>query len=506
MTRSSRFILLLAFCCSGATYYVAPDGSAENSGTIESPWPLYFAVTNTTGITAGDTVYLRGGTYSEFMPSDNAQIPLKLSGTAESRVTIESYPGEWAVIRATNSTYNDTWNIIGQSGQFVDIKNFEICSTKTTDYAYLPAAVYTAPTSKEINISGLVIHDVAFGIAIWRQSTNSTVSDCLIYNCGSANTDHSVYSQNETGGIKTFARNFMWGPSSINLHFYTGGGAPLWGFRVQTNILACSGRVTDQPSVLVGGSPATNLVVEYNYLYENTQSNVKIDHAHTSTTTYGQDGVFANNYSVNRAGYLVLSAQRWHNLFVTNNTFIGKDFVRVNVDEPFSFAENTIDHNAYVLLTGASPRWYTNSYQYASSIAEWASFTGYDLSSTSTVSSAPENKLAVIPLAKAGEAWLVGYNHNASDNLEFDVSSVAQVGGLFTVKDGFNFAGQTIASGIYAGGTITLPATNLVAATASVGGSLEHPAPYFVVFKLTSGAPRHTHTIGSATIGSGSIQ
>ncbi len=48
----------------GQTYYVSPQGSDVNNGSLSSPWKsLAFAVTRESGIAPGDTILMRGGTH-----------------------------------------------------------------------------------------------------------------------------------------------------------------------------------------------------------------------------------------------------------------------------------------------------------------------------------------------------------------------------------------------------------------------------------------------------------
>jgi hypothetical protein len=60
---------LLIVCFFGATilpaaqYYVAPGAPASGNGSIQNPWSLQFALTNSSVVKPGDTLWLRGGTY-----------------------------------------------------------------------------------------------------------------------------------------------------------------------------------------------------------------------------------------------------------------------------------------------------------------------------------------------------------------------------------------------------------------------------------------------------------
>jgi uncharacterized repeat protein (TIGR01451 family) len=76
----------------GTTYYVSPTGSDSNPGTIAQPWAT---IQHAAGIlTAGDTVYIRAGTYHEQVIPAN-------SGSAGNTITYTAYPGETVTIDGT---------------------------------------------------------------------------------------------------------------------------------------------------------------------------------------------------------------------------------------------------------------------------------------------------------------------------------------------------------------------------------------------------------------------
>ncbi len=68
-TNSDAYTLAAAGTSTGNSYYMAPTGSDSNSGTISAPWKtITYAVAK---LKAGDTLYARGGTYSEQGSSNN---------------------------------------------------------------------------------------------------------------------------------------------------------------------------------------------------------------------------------------------------------------------------------------------------------------------------------------------------------------------------------------------------------------------------------------------------
>lgn len=76
----------------GTIYYVAPTGNDDNPGTVAYPWRTIQKAADT--LTAGDTVYIRAGTYQE-------RVVPQHSGSAGQPITYAAYPGETATIDGT---------------------------------------------------------------------------------------------------------------------------------------------------------------------------------------------------------------------------------------------------------------------------------------------------------------------------------------------------------------------------------------------------------------------
>jgi hypothetical protein len=82
----------------GTTYYVALTGSDTYPGTEAWPWRTIQKAANT--LVAGDTVYIRAGTYPERVVPQN-------SGSAGSTITYAAYPGETVTIDGSGITLPD---------------------------------------------------------------------------------------------------------------------------------------------------------------------------------------------------------------------------------------------------------------------------------------------------------------------------------------------------------------------------------------------------------------
>ncbi|HKC47571.1 MAG TPA: hypothetical protein VKB63_08220, partial [Gemmatimonadales bacterium] len=76
-------------------HYVAPQGTPAGNGSVQRPWDLQFALSGAQGrVHAGDTVWLRGGTY-------HGAFRTALDGGAGRWIVFRQYPGERATIDGT---------------------------------------------------------------------------------------------------------------------------------------------------------------------------------------------------------------------------------------------------------------------------------------------------------------------------------------------------------------------------------------------------------------------
>ena len=93
----------VALCGSAASaqaaeYYVAPTGNDSNAGTMSQPFATLQKGVSVSA--AGDTVWIRGGTYRITTPANSgAGIAVNKSGTSDTnRIRFWAYPGEVPVL------------------------------------------------------------------------------------------------------------------------------------------------------------------------------------------------------------------------------------------------------------------------------------------------------------------------------------------------------------------------------------------------------------------------
>ncbi len=103
------FVLIPNSLVYAAIYYASPTGSDSNPGTIDQPWKTFNYAQGR--LVEGDTLYLRGGTYFE-----DWTIWMSIHGTSSAWITIQSYPGEEAVISGALRDFytapNSAWVLV----------------------------------------------------------------------------------------------------------------------------------------------------------------------------------------------------------------------------------------------------------------------------------------------------------------------------------------------------------------------------------------------------------
>src|SRR6476469_6924447 len=93
----AALVLGLTVPALGADFYVAPNASGSGNGSFSNPWQLQTALNQPSAVHPGDTIWLRGGTYSGTFVS-------LLNGTAASPIIVRQYAGELATLDGGSST------------------------------------------------------------------------------------------------------------------------------------------------------------------------------------------------------------------------------------------------------------------------------------------------------------------------------------------------------------------------------------------------------------------
>jgi hypothetical protein len=85
---------LLLAAAQATEYYVSPNGSDANAGTADLPWLTIQKAADT--LAAGDTVYIKAGTYKE-------QVQPRNSGTDAQYITYSAYQNDVVILDGENT-------------------------------------------------------------------------------------------------------------------------------------------------------------------------------------------------------------------------------------------------------------------------------------------------------------------------------------------------------------------------------------------------------------------
>jgi hypothetical protein len=170
----STFFVILNILSFGSTYYVSPSGSDSNTGTITSPWATLNKAW--TALKAGDTVYLRGGTYA----FNTQQSLTGKNGISGSLINILAYPNE-APILTKSAGYPATFGIFF-SGNYFYWKGIEIAGYTQPSESVLSYGIRVENSSYN-TFENLKVHGNGCGMTIVNNGYTLHATGNLILNC-----------------------------------------------------------------------------------------------------------------------------------------------------------------------------------------------------------------------------------------------------------------------------------------------------------------------------------
>jgi parallel beta-helix repeat protein len=242
-----------------ADYYIATDGNDSDPGTLAEPW-LTFDKANTT-LTAGDTVYVRGGTYD-----DNI-----------------------TVINSVGYTFAPTNS--GTSGNLITYQNYNGESVTVTVTGYSAGAIYL------VNKSYIKIDGFNFGRYVWwgkmwagngETTSNNIIQNCYFDHSQVISTPYYGFMLGAEGGanVGTCESNQFIDNTFTAITSYPNGDViyVLGGASTKYNLIQ-GNTFLDAPHVVIELQEGDGLV-EYNIIKNNTIRNKW----HTGINCYGSAG------------------------------------------------------------------------------------------------------------------------------------------------------------------------------------------------------------------------
>ncbi len=202
MTRYAKkmFYMLVGFVCLGTLfldvanatiYYVATNGNDSNPGT--SAQPFRTIKEGMMALSAGDTLYVKSGTYSESI--DTWRVPFANGTSWNNPITVAVNPGDTVTIHPnTNSSF--IWVADGQR-KYLIVKGFVVDGRHTANHGFKfeSGSKYVRVTDSEIKnakFSGILVTGVSDPSSDKNNSFHEFINLNLHHN-GINFFDHGIY-------------------------------------------------------------------------------------------------------------------------------------------------------------------------------------------------------------------------------------------------------------------------------------------------------------------------
>jgi hypothetical protein len=468
-------------------WFAAPAGSSTGDGSGR-PWDLQTALHGGNGkVQPGDTVWLRGGTYTSASPFTST-----LTGTSSAPIVVRQYPGERAILDARGATSpTSRGDFFSAAGNYSTFWGFEVMDSdpdRSTD---------TRPNMVVVNAShvkliNLIVHDGGIGFYTFSEPLDIEIYGCLAYNNGWQEAvfgnGHGIYAKSTTGPLN-LRDNILFDQFGYGLHIFTIAGPDgLTNIHAEGNVSFNNGSVSADPvnspnaNILFGGSePVQNGTLVDNMTY--FSPNVGVHNLLIGFgTTVNQDLTVRNNYAM--GGMTLFEVRRWQSLTMTDNSLFGSTsemiWLRDSTVSGFQLA-----NNRYYRDSSAAAWSYINT---GYNFAAWRQLTGLGATDRAVTSNPAEPKVFLRPNRyEPGRANLTIYNWTRQATVPVDLSGIVRVGDRYDIHNVQAFFGAPVLSGTYAGGPVDVPMAG-VTPVAPIGGSRTPPqtGPDFGVFVVTS--------------------
>jgi hypothetical protein len=322
---------------SGKTYYVALNGNDSNPGTIDKPWrTINYATSNNSSVSAGDTILVQPGTYTELITlgksgdDELGHITLKANGNV-TLLDPDPINGDFreGVIQSANMGYwvidgfeikNTSWAGIALSdANNMIVQNNRTYETGASGIIVLPENYYgggeAEVTSRDIKVLNNTIER-----ANWRWSgrgdTKGSQEALSIWGVNGFEVAYNTVNQGNREGIdvKTGSRNG-------SVHNNTVTGAAL--------VSGTPNGYNGGPAIYVDGNRAAtfNVDIYNNLIYNNTADAIAVadedpNNGDVSNIRIYNNVVYGNGIQGINGGLGIAIDNNVRNVEVVNNTFV----------------------------------------------------------------------------------------------------------------------------------------------------------------------------------------
>jgi hypothetical protein len=460
----------------GQQFFVSPTGSASGNGSINSPWDLQTALNHPSAVQPGDTIWVRGGTYT-------GNYSASLVGTNNAPIIVRNYNGERAILDNPSDCDN---NIGGEYTWYWGLEFMSSGTDRRTENAgsacgdnELDRGVAFKNWGKHLKVINSIMHDNQIGVGSWGFPTSFPgleIYGTLIYHNGAEQTyvnrngwgiGHGLYMISYSNGHVTIRDNIVHSNANTGIRFDW----DVYNPHIEGNISYNNGDMYSNGgrNIFVNGAPLTGVVIKNNYTY---YGNARISSAGPGNIG-ASEGAHPGMWQENGSGE------------ITNNYFIG----------PFPGAGMSAGQVGAPFLLG-----YWDHFQPTScggntiagpNVRDYVKQKCQSPANTYSDGRPTANTVIVRPNQyEQGRANIAIYNWQMQPSVSVNLSNAGlNIGQSFVIKDASNFFGNPVASGTYNGGSVSIPMTGLVRAPMVAESDISpqyrpvsHTAPEFGAF------------------------
>lgn len=439
-------------------WYAAPDGSAGGNGTAEHPWRLDSAlaggrkVAGVRPVGPGDTVWLRGGTYT-------GRFNTTTGGEPSAPVVYRAFPGERVIIDGNNGQGSGA-SVLAVQSDWVELWDLEITHGNPNRSAALPNLVSNYGSHNRF--LRLVLHDGGVGLYNEHDASHVEIADCVIWGngwfAGGEGHGHGLYLKSDQGPV-TARGNVVFSQFAFGIHAFsdrmsTGiDSVVLEDNVVINNSLVHGGRRA--ANILVGGvtgfGAASRVALAGNLAYHAPGSgatNVKIGYDTTRNVSVSATGnVFAG-------GLVVMDVRHFQTALIRHDTLVGDpgDTSRVVALYADNTAGFTWRDNRFFNVGAASPRWRHLGTSYP--LATWHARTGF---TTDSMAASLPPRVRVSAGASGPGRALISVFGAAPGTISVTLPAGALApGDSFELRNAQRLSAGAIGGGRFSGGAITV--------------------------------------------------
>ena len=320
------------------TYYVAATGSNAAAGTIAAPWQtLSYAVAQ---LNAGDTLYIRAGTYTGVANIIDSALSTVRAGTSWANpITIAGYAGEAVVLQPPDQHFGIALRTDGHEAYLI-FQDFTIDMINDSNGAWGGDGVYLSSGANHnrflrLEVKNAMVNGIGFAVAAANSPFNEIVN-CSIHDNGRlagvnqgygiyAATSDNLYDGNQVynnGGYGIVIYNDRNTIRNNNIHGNGTHGGTNYGIDIGAEIASSSASNLVYNNLIYGNNGgisvytnSSNTMVYNNTIYNNARG---IDIQYATGAIIENDIVYGNASAItNYAGPATID----HNL-MTDPAFV----------------------------------------------------------------------------------------------------------------------------------------------------------------------------------------